>query len=70
MKEKFVLSLDFLSTAGNTIKVTITRPIKNLSSDIVSKTMDQVIQQGTLNNVATKKSAEYITYSMEQVETH
>lgn len=70
MKEKFVLSLDFLSTAGNTIKITITRPIKNLSSDIVSKTMDQMIQQGTLNNVAAKKSAEYITYSMEQVETH
>lgn len=70
MKEKFVLSLDFLSTAGNTIKITITRPIKNLSSDIVSKTMDQMIQHGTLNNVSAKKSAEYITYSMEQVETH
>ena len=69
MKEKFILSLDFFSTTGNTIKVTITKPIKNLSPGIVSKTMDQIIQHGTLSNVSTKKSAEYITYSTEQVKT-
>lgn len=69
MKEKFVLSLNFTSSTGNTEKIIIAKPLKNLSSALVSKTMDQVIQIGVLN-VAAKKSAEYVTYSMEQVETH
>lgn len=70
MKENIILSLNFSSATGSTVKVTIVNPVRNLSSNIVSKTMDQIIQSGTLSNVCTKKSAEYITYSTEQVETH
>lgn len=67
LADRKVLNLIFSTNKNSSTKITITKPVSNISTTTISQIMDQIVAFGTLDGVVDKKSAEYVTTLSEKI---
>lgn len=67
MADRKVLNLIFSTNKNSSTKITITKPVLNISTTTISQVMDQIVAFGTLDGVVDKKAAEYVTTLSEKI---
>lgn len=67
MADRKILNLIFLTNNNSNTKVTITKPVSNISTTTISQIMNQIVMYGVLDGVVDKKSAEYVTTLNESI---
>lgn len=67
LADRKVLNLIFSTNKNSSTKITITKPVLNISTTTISQVMDQIVTFGTLDGVVDKKAAEYVTTLSEKI---